>query len=162
MMKFRFIPFLVITILLLPLIPDAKEWRGIVPLHSTRDDVDRLIGSKKLRCGGHSCLYDLGEETVLVSYSGEQTCKGDDASTGWKVPRETVIEINVHFKTERALSDLGFDLTRFERVENKEQPGWVYYRNREEGIEIEGGAKIATGINYFQRAEDNHLRCPKN
>ena len=163
-MKFRLTLGLILSAITLALLfvtrAEAKAWRGIVPLHSTRTDVDRLIGYKKQRCGGNSCLYDLGDDTVFILYADEPTCKNDDAATAWKVPRDTVIEIDVHFKTERKLTDLGLDLTRYTRVEDQELRGWVYYINREEGVEIEGSDKTASGINYYQEAKDNNLRCP--
>ena len=52
-------------------------------------------------------------------YAGEATCKNDDATTSWKVPRDTVIEISVRFKTDRKLSELGVDLKNYERVETR-------------------------------------------
>ena len=137
-----------------------KEWRSIVPLHSTRQDVERLISQNKIRCNAQACLYDLGTETVFVLYASEPICKKDGPTTSWRVPRDTVIEINIRFKTERQLSDLGFDLTKFERTVDKELPGWVYYNNREDGVEIEGTDKTAIAVNYFQTAKDKKLRCP--
>jgi len=68
----------------------AKAWRGIEPLHSTREDVERLFGSKVVRCGGSACIYDLGEEIIFVLYSTDSNCKNDDATTAWKVPIGTV------------------------------------------------------------------------
>jgi len=140
----------------------GKAWRGLTPLRSTRADVERLIGAKMGTCGKQSCLYDLADETVFVLYADEPTCANDDATTSWKVPRDTIIEINVHFKTARKLSDLGFDLAKFERYEDKEVLGWVYYTNRAEGVEIEGSNTTASGISYFQSAADNNLRCPNS
>lgn len=137
----------------------AKEWRGIEPLHSTRADVERLLGSKAIRCGASSCIYDLGEETVFVLYSTEPTCKNDDATRAWKVPAGTVIEIGVHFKKDKKLSELQLDLSKYERVTDKELPGWIYYMNLEEGIRVEAGLETASGLTYFPSAKDNCLRC---
>jgi len=77
----------------------AKEWCGIVPLHSTRADVERLLKIKPERCGGNACVYDLPDKTVFALYAEEPTCRNDDATTSWKVPRDTVIEITLTFKT---------------------------------------------------------------
>jgi len=161
-MNSRLTKLLVPTAMLIPMLCYAKEWRGIVPLHSTRADADRLIGTKKLRCGGLSCLYDLGQETVFVLYADEPSCKNDDATTSWKVPRDTVIEINIHFKLERSLKDLGLVLTKFSKRNDEELAGFIYYNDWDEGIEIEGTATTAMGINYYQEAKDNSLRCPRN
>src|SRR5689334_25229461 len=58
---------------------EAKPWRGIEPLHSTRADVERLMGSKVVRCGGSACIYDLGEEAVFVLYATDCSCKNNDS-----------------------------------------------------------------------------------
>jgi hypothetical protein len=138
----------------------AKEWRGIEPLHSTRADVERLLGSKVIRCGASSCIYDLGEEIAFVLYATEPTCKNDDATRAWRVPADTVIEISVRFKTDKKLSELQLDLTKYEKVYDKELPGWIYYLNIDEGIRVEGGLETASSLTYFQSAKDNYLRCP--
>src|SRR5215207_8723933 len=127
----------------------AKAWSGIEPLHSTRADVERLFGSKVVRCGGSACIYDLGEEIAFVLYAADSNCKNDDATTGWKVPVGTVIEIGVHFKEDKLLSELGFDLSKFVRVEDEHLPGWIYYVNLDEGVRVEGGLITASGVTYL-------------
>ena len=138
----------------------AKAWRGIEPLHSTRSDVERIIGSKVVRCGVSSCIYDLGDETVFVLYAKESNCNNNDTTTSWRVPAATVLEIGIHFKKDRALSELQFELSKFEQVEDKELPGWIYYLNVAEGVRIEGGFETASGITYFPAAKDKYLHCP--
>lgn len=138
----------------------AKPWRGIAPLHSTRADVERLLGSKVVRCGGSACIYELDEEIVFVLYATDSSCKNDDATSAWRVPVGTVIEIGVRFKEDKPLSELEFDLSKFERIEDKHLPGWIYYVNLDEGVRVEGGLKTASSIRYFPSAKDNHLHCP--
>ena len=137
----------------------AKAWRGIEPLHSTRAQVERLLGSKVVRCGGSAFIYDLGKEFIFVLYATDSSCKNNDATAAWKVPVGTVIEIGVRFKEEKLLSDLDFDLLKFERVEDEHLPGWIYYVNLDEGVRIEGGLKTASSVTFFQSAKDNYLRC---
>ena len=139
---------------------EAKPWRGIVPLHATRADVERLVDSKVVRCANSACIYDVGEEIVFVLYSTDSTCRNEGATTNLKVPVGTVIEIGVHFKEDKPLSQLGFDLSKFEKVEDQHLPGWIYYVNLEEGVRVEGGLETASGVTYFQSAKDNYLRCP--
>lgn len=139
---------------------EAKSWRGIEPLRSTRTDVERLLGSKAIRCGVSSCIYDLGEEKVFILYAADSSCKNDDGTTAWKVPVGTVIEIAVHFTEDKPLSQLGFDLSKFDKVEDEHLPGWIYYVNLDEGVRVEGGLKTASSVTYFQSAKDNYLRCP--
>lgn len=97
----------IIAILLafcLPTIAQAKAWRGIVPLHSTRADVERLLGepatsSLVAKC---RCFYDLGDETVTILYANGLGCaepeERDGRVGGWNLPRDTVIEIDLYFK----------------------------------------------------------------
>ena len=151
---------ILVTVVFYSSFAQAKAWRGIEPLHSTRIDVERLLGSKVVRCGASSCIYDVGEEIIFVLYARDSTCKNDGATTAWKVPAGTVIEIGVRFKEDKLLSELPFDLAKFERVEDKHLPGWIYYLNVDEGVRVEGGLKTASSVTYFQSAKDNHLRCP--
>ena len=150
---------IVVSLALYTCSAQAKAWRGIEPLHSTREDVDRLFGSKIVRCGGSACIYDLGEEIIFILYATDATCKNDDATTAWKVPVGTVIEISVRFKEDKLLSDLPFDLSKFQRVEDKHLPGWIYYLDVEDGLRVEGGLKTASSVTYFQNAKDKYLRC---
>jgi hypothetical protein len=71
-----------------------------------------------------------------------------------------VIEFRVAFKEDKPLSELPFDLSKFERVEDEHLPGWIYYVNLDEGVRVEGGLKTACDVTYFQSAKDNYLRCP--
>lgn len=139
---------------------EAKPWRGIEPLRSTRADVERLIGSQVVRCGGSACIYELDEEIVFVLYATDSCGKNDGATSAWRVPVGTVIEIGVRFKEDKPLSELPFDLSKFKRVDDKHLPGWIYYINLDEGVRVEGGLKTASSVTYFQSAKDNHLRCP--
>lgn len=141
---------------------EAKAWRGIEPLRSTRADVDRLFGSRIVRCGGAACIYELAEETVFILYATDADCSNDAATGAWRVPVDTVIEIGIHFKQDKPLSELPFDLAKFEKIEDKHLPGWIFYVDLEEGVRVEGGLKTASGVTYFQKAKDNHLRCPSN
>jgi len=139
----------------------SKDWLGIVPLHSTREDLERVIKAKLVRCGGNACLYDLADKTVFALYAAEPTCRNDDATTSWNVPANTVIEITIHFKTPQPQSVLNIDLAKYERVEDKELRGLVYFYNYADGIEIETSGDTIRRLTYFHAEKDSHLRCPK-
>jgi hypothetical protein len=72
----------------------------------------------------------------------------------------TVIEIGIHFKQDKELSELEFDLSKFKKVEDTHLPGWIYYVNLDEGVRVEAGLRTASGVTYFQSSKDNYLRCP--
>src|SRR5437762_3045701 len=85
-----------------------QGWRGIVPLHSTREDVERLIGPP-MKPGG--ITYDLTDERVNIGYSAVPCTKG--WPYGWNVPKDTVTSIRVYTKKKLNLSDLRLDLRTY-------------------------------------------------
>lgn len=133
----------------------AQGWRGIVPLHSTREDVERLIGAPMMPNG---ITYDLKNERVNVGYS-DGSCGKSQAE--WNVPSGTVTSIIIYPQAKLMLFDLSIDLNRFEKFINPHNPDSVYYNNNEQGISF--GTK-STGevvvIEYFPAAKDSYLRCP--
>ena len=138
----------------------AKEWCSIVPLHSTRADVEGVLKAKPVRCGGGACLYELSDKTVFVLYAVEPTCRTDDATTSWKVPADTVIQITVNFKTPQPFAALDIDVTKYDRVPDKELHGLVYLSDYAQGVRMETSGDIVRAITYYPAATDDHLRCP--
>ena len=110
---------------------------------------------------GLACIYDLGDETAFVLYASADTCKNDDASTKWKVPRDTVVEIDIHFKTDRRLEDLGIDLTKYEKWKDAEMRSFYHYANYDEGLKIEVNGNLVRTLIYGPTAKDaKKLACP--
>src|SRR5690242_8178161 len=68
----------------------AKEWRGILPLRSSKIDVVRVLGpspdSNEIRS-----VYHLENEDVLIVFSGKQFCN----SKNTQVAPGTVLMIQV-------------------------------------------------------------------
>jgi hypothetical protein len=62
----------------------AKEWRGLVPLVSTRADVERLLGLPVEPCRINVCYYETKGDYVSVKYSTEPC--GNDESGNYVVP----------------------------------------------------------------------------
>lgn len=132
-------------------------WKGIVPLHSTRVDVERLLGPALSQC---RCDYKTETENLFVLYSAERCAKG--VPKVWNVPRDTVISIIVTPKEEPKLSDLGIDLKKFTKVEDPELRGHFTYTNLEEGVTYSiSDDGVVTGIEWFPARKDNCLRCPE-
>jgi hypothetical protein len=101
----------------------------------------------------------LGDETVFVLYAAEPTCKADDATTSWRVPRGTVLEITVRFSKSTHLADLGFDISKFEKTSDREFPGIAYYNDSNNGVLIEAAGLTIRSITYYGSAKDEHLSC---
>jgi len=132
----------------------AQGWRGIVPLHSTRANVEKLIGPPIQPNG---ITYDLKSERVNIVYS-DGSCEKDKVE--WNVPRGTVIGITIYPQTRVMLSDLRVALDKFEKFINPNNPEFIGYNSKEEGmgfgINPNGEVKV---IEYFPTTKDSHLRC---
>jgi hypothetical protein len=137
----------------------AKEWRGITPLHSTRADVERLLGPPaKVR--NSAVFYEFDKEEVSFDFANGY-CEGEP--DGWNVPRDTVTSIWVIPKPNvLKVSDLKLDESKYKKERDKEVQYIVRYINEVEGIsyEVDNSADgMVTLIKYLPAAKDNYLRC---
>src|SRR5258708_39250334 len=93
--------FLMCLSLVSPLASIAKPWRGIVPLHSTRADVERLFGKPNI----DRDIYDFPEERASIRYSDGSQCEEGVPGLG-NIPRGTVLEIYASLPRGLRLSDI--------------------------------------------------------
>jgi len=154
-MKSRMSVSLVAVLLLTQLPASAKGWRGIVPLHSSQADVERLIGKPNAKYE----RYAIDNEVANVFYSSGPCMQG------WNVPKDTVIMIQVSFNRTLRLTDLKVDLKKFERSPDPRTPEHVYYNNSAEGIRYvvwEGpgadSGRVLTAY-YEPSRDDKRLYC---
>lgn len=144
-----------LIILCVGLSVEAQDWRGIRPFHSTRSDVERILGKPNAPNG----RYVVGNEQAEVFYS-----KGKCVN-GWDVPRDTVIRIAVSFLQSRRFSDLDINLADFEKVRDPFTTNHVYYGNRKEGVRyivVEDGSKsdgLILAVYYESTTENLKVRC---
>jgi hypothetical protein len=137
----------------------AKEWHGIIPLHSSRADVERLLGPPADRNNELVSIHKLEHEVVFIVYATGPPC-GTDGPSAWQVPRGTVLSITVRSRTELRLSDLKIDQKKYKKTGGGHVPDVFYYTNDEEGVSIEVVQGKVTGITYEPAAKDEYLRCP--
>ena len=126
----------------------AKEWRGIVPLKSTRADVERLLG-KPNDLG----RYQFENERAYIDYSS--TCNRiNDCSC--LIPKDTVIDIYVNLEIEFKFSDLRIDRTKYQKTKSAHLPGIVTYASDEEGIiyTVDDEDDEVMDITYLPKAAD--------
>jgi len=136
----------------------GKAWKGIVPLRSTRADVERMLGtpSQNLEV---SSFYSMAEESVVIAYQ-VGACQESPGmfGIGWNVPKDTVIAIGVIPK--RAIRR--DEITR--EGSFKTEPtdgGFVYYVNKVDGLTIETFKDKVTLVHYEPEASQETLRCPR-
>src|SRR3954467_13912107 len=79
----------------------AKEWRGVVPLRSTRADVERLLGAPK-QSTPDAFYYSFPYEIAVVWFQ-TKTCDSGSGKIGmgWNVPVGTVTNVGVIPKLEK-------------------------------------------------------------
>jgi hypothetical protein len=143
--------------------PQSNSWRSIVPLRSTRADVEKILGSPTPNSKATDAAYYRTEnERVFILYS---TGPCDvHPSNGWNIPRGTVIHMGVEPIVRPKFADLKLDASKYERRPDPELSDLTYYLNKDEGIGIEVNTAlgVVTSIDYWPTAKDNSLRCPSS
>ncbi|HEV8429013.1 MAG TPA: hypothetical protein VGQ41_14015 [Pyrinomonadaceae bacterium] len=134
----------------------AQGWRGIRPLHSTREDVERVIGPPMRP---NDSVYDLKGERVSVTYSGAPCAKG--WPYGWNVKPGTLIGITISPQPRPKLAELPIDISKSKKY--VDPSGVIHYNNDDEGLSVavnpnEYEVRV---IEYYPAASDAHLRCPE-
>jgi hypothetical protein len=138
----------------------AQGWKGIVPLHSTRADVERLLGPGGGDC---KCWYDFEDDHVRLDYA-KAPCEG--YPSGWNVPADTVLTVTVYPERERQLSEFVLDQSKYDK--DYEDTPVVHYSSREQGVQYSVIPQSPTGdlknvissIHYVPSSKDSRLRCP--
>jgi hypothetical protein len=146
----------------------AKEWRGIVPYHSTREDVERLLGTpqpppadgtRSYTLNKSRSIYFLEEGEVYIVYAEDEIPAA--AECIGKVPAGTVMLIQITPKKKTKLGELGIDERRFKRFDPSEPKGIGYegFIDEEEGLAIRTLNGDVELIAYVAAKKDKHL-CP--
>lgn len=151
---------LVLAILLLLVLDGislAKEWRGIAPLHSKREDVVRLLkqcGDAKL-----DCEFDFGNDHIRIVFSGDSTGDFNECST--QLPAGTVLLIEITPKTNLQFKDLRIKKKNLRLFAPSSPPNIRYrgYINDKEGLILKTYKGRVLQIDYIASVTDKHL-CP--
>ena len=140
----------------------ARAWRRIIPLHSTRTDVRRLLGRPIVGGNGAIDLYELTEGHVNIRYARRECEEGLPADWGnWNVPRDTVVSISIGLHQELPLAELKIrNLKAFKWY--TDTSGATYYRDKRRGIEYQVQERMVTAITYGPTAGDGRLLCRKD
>jgi hypothetical protein len=139
----------------------VSAWHGIIPLHSTRADVERVLGpptpDSKAQYGAE---YLTENERVIVSYS-TGTCSAAHGD-GWRAPAGTVISFSVYPKQNPRLTDLHLDESMYKVSRDPEVLDFTSYTNEKEGVNIEVNSVrgVVVAFNYSPSSKDDYLRCP--
>lgn len=146
--------FLAFLILTNRLNVKGQDWRQIVPLKSTRADVERLLGTTT---GAYFAQYELKQGSLFIEYSSGP-CR-PERKGGWNVPRDVVITVNFTPKHRRRIADLKLDPKKFRKVVDDHVIGVLYYVNDEEGITYQVQSGKIDFVEYHPAKRDEHLYC---
>jgi hypothetical protein len=146
--------FLAAIILCLSQSSNAKDWRGLIPLHSTRDDVIRLLGPSP---GGNDIrvTYSLEKEDVHIVFSSDEPYPR--CSSG--VPKEAVLLIQITPKTKLRLSDLRIEPSKYRSFDPSSPTdiGYVGLIDDVDGVVIQTFKGYVSLICYMANIEDRKL-----
>jgi hypothetical protein len=154
----NFIKLFVAIGLICSLFYGRDGWKGIVPLRSTRADVELLLGTPASSCRD-LCTYETKNEIVIARYSGEPC--DEKKGNRWQVPPDTVIELTVNLAEAPKLADLRVNLKKFKKTIDPELHGYHNYSNQDMGLSysVSDHGRVFS-IDYFvNRKNDNALRC---
>jgi hypothetical protein len=131
----------------------AKPWRGIVPLHSTRADVERLLGPPTLEEYG----YQFEDEMATITYSS-RTCE-EGLPGGWNIPLDTVVEIRVSLGAEISVADALPAGRSFEQIYAIEKTE-IDYLDVEDGVRYTARDGRLMAVTYIgSAADEKKLSC---
>ena len=143
--------------------PSQKEWRGLIPLKSTRADVERLLGPPDVNAKNELITYYQSDATVSIWFSTNPQCKKKLPYESWDVPAETVTSIRIGLKNPVPINETGIDLTKFKRVPgDSDVEGHFYYLNVEDGFSYEVGQNFLAAYIYGPGSNYRKLRCATN
>jgi hypothetical protein len=130
----------------------TNGWNGLVPLRSTRADVEKLLGAARENYYP-TFKYESEHGTARVRYSTGK-CRG-----GWNVPIGTVLRIDVDPVSPEGknLEALKMDKSKFSSaVDDALYQTWT---NAEDGLRYHYAVGSLVTITYLPKRSDNDLRC---
>lgn len=138
----------------------VNAWRGIVPLRSTRGDVEKLLGPPRTSIG-EIFTYETPENKVDVSYSSNP-CKVEEKNPSVS-NADRVFKVSVSSRRVLLVRGLQFDRKKFKRIKNDHPENWVHYLNSKDGITIDAilnnGSEEVLSVIYRGTPEQRELLC---
>lgn len=140
--------------------PAPNEWQGLVPLRSTRADVERLLGSPSMS-RGFVDIYKSEAVRVDVRYS-KGPCELSPVEE-WNVAKDVVILMEVTPQRKISIKSLRLDPSKYVREQESHPEHWVRYLNRDGGVIVhsfrQGKNEYVRFFEFSPSAKDKALRC---
>ena len=145
-------------------VAEAREWRGIVPLHSTRDDVRRLLGQPLPKSGEFDDMYDIDGARVNIMYVRRPCQLGLPGDWGnWNVPPYTVVNISEEIIHEKWFPIAALGIPDIEKMKwYTDDANFTYYHDKKNGVEYTARNGMVRSITYGPTEKDQSLLCRKD
>lgn len=149
----RFVPSVFLVLMCLAS-NQSNCWRSITPLHSTCEDVKKILEVQT--CSLPRANYDVAGFHVTIVFANDDCGKSHRA---WRVPKGTVLSLEISPEHNITASQLGLDLSKFKKREGEEIVGMEHYDNDEEGVSVETFQGYVMNLFLSPRKGDESLRC---
>ncbi len=131
----------------------GKPWKGIVPLHSTRADVEKLLGLSTSEDAG----WDIDGEHAEITYSGHGCEEGLPGR--WNVAPNTVVSITVSSTKDLKLADVLVPGKNYELIYGSDL-ALIDYVDVQDGVRFTTSEGSVRRTEYFgAETEVKKLRC---
>lgn len=138
----------------------AKDFRGILPMHSTREDVIAILGPPTLRdpLQKHLLNYTLDEGEVYILVADEDAVQRNNCKA---LAAGTVLSIQLTPKDRLLVSSLNLDEKIFRKFDPSRPQGIGFegFIDDKEGLVIRAYEGKVQQMIYFASAADR-ARCP--
>jgi len=127
----------------------AKDWRGIVPLKSTRSDVERLLGKPN-----ESGRYQFPTEKARITYSTGRCDHKENCEC--RTPEGTVLSIYVVPEDRIRFSQLSLPKSKYQRLKSRPDLPSATYINEIEGLRymVNERLDLVENIEFLPAAKD--------
>lgn len=142
----------------------SNVWNGIIPLKSTRADVEKILGKPEpMSIAKYATGYRVKDGEVFVLYS-TGLCNIDPAH-GWNIPELTVINVDFSpdYPNPYKFSDLKIDRYKFEMHPDPGSLHLVSYTNEKDGVvlTVDTSSDTIRTFSYFPESKYDCLKCAK-
>lgn len=137
----------------------SRGWRGLVPLYSTRSEVERLLGQPNEQISKYSVFYRTPKETVIIQFANGLPCGIGEKYSQWSVSRDTVESILVTPLRTFPLSELGLTESKYQKRSGGHRAEDIYYINEEDGESIRVFQGEVMEMSFYPGTKDAHLSC---
>lgn len=134
--------------------PQTNSWRGITPVHSTCEDVKKIL--KVDTCSLPISEYTIPDYRVKITFAND-ACT--DSAESWRVPKGTVLSVVVSPLHAMTISQFGIDLAGFKKRAGEEIIGMEHYDFDEQGVSIELFKGYVLNVSFGPRDSDDGSRC---